>query len=230
MDAKISQHIEEAERIRTSGRWKAIAEEVNAWANQTDDSGNKWFVELLAGLGNQIYGEYSALVSAYNLKEPKDPALIAWRARNLLELSIWASYFASNRDNARRLYEDAGRDVKDLTETFLKWGKATGQSSDWLEPLQREKDDVTRRAAAEGIESLDGKYTQVARAAEECGLKEQYVVYYKLLSKFTHPTAMQILGISDEAKQNLQRDYFFSQGCLFYAAAIKVIEKVLEAR
>src|SRR5258708_29492264 len=60
---------------------------------------------------------------------------VAWRARNLLELSVWSTYSAKNGDNARRVYEDAGRDVRGVYDAFIKWGTATAQAADWLDPL-----------------------------------------------------------------------------------------------
>lgn len=71
------------------------------------------------------------------------------RARNLLELSVWSLYCAKDRTHARRLYEDAGRDVLGIYSAFEKWGTATVLSS---------------RAAADGTTSLDGEAVD-----ERCG-------------------------------------------------------------
>jgi hypothetical protein len=45
-----------------------------------------------------------------------------------------------------------------------------------------------------------------------------------MLSKFAHPTAMQILAPPDEVKAVLQKDCFFSQGCLFFSGAFQALE------
>jgi hypothetical protein len=98
------------------------------------------------------------------------------------------------------------------------------QSSDWLLPLASGKQDLLKRAAAEGIATLDARYMRIEAAVEECGFKDQFKVMSKMLSKFVHPTAMQILGVSDDAKHALQRDWFFGLGCTFFFGAFGVLE------
>jgi hypothetical protein len=117
--------------------------------------------------------------------------VLAWRARNLLELWVWAKYFAKDEESARRLYEDAGRDALDTLVAFEKWTAAS-------EPLKEEKLLFLKRASNEGIASLEGGYKRVAEAATDCALNEYYAFYNKLLSKFAHPTATQILGTPDK--------------------------------
>jgi hypothetical protein len=185
--------------------------------------GNAWQVQLLGALCFQVLSEYRRLQDAH-AAERTDPALLAWRARNLLELSVWSTYFARSRENARRLYEEAGRDAKNVLDVFERWGQGAGQSADWLSPIADGKDDLSRRAASEGIESLDGRYMRVEDAAGECGLKDMFKVMNKILSKFAHPTAMQILGIADVERQSLQRDMFYAQGCCFFLGAFSALE------
>ena len=79
--------------------------------------------------------------------------LLAWRARNLLELSVWSNWCAKSRDNARCVYEDAGRDVGDIFDAFMKWGTETAQPTDWLDPIATAKQDLAKRALLLDIKS-----------------------------------------------------------------------------
>jgi ClpP class serine protease len=142
----------------------------------------------------------------------------------LLEISVWAIYATRTRNNARRLYEDAGRDIRGIYDAFSKWGDRTHQG------------DVYRAAKVElatnakllgGIDSIEGKYKPVAEAADELGLGEYYSVIYKLLSKFAHPTAMLMLGNIDAEKRRLQRGFFYGQGCLQFTTAFSELERTL---
>jgi hypothetical protein len=137
-------------------------------------------------------------------------------------------YCTTNEENARRLYEDAGRDVADILANFHNWGKATAQEASFLYPLANAKDELSERAASEGIETLDGSYKQVHDAARECDYIH-FRVSFKFLSKFAHPTAMQILAPPDTAKTLMQRDCFFSFGCLYFTGAFFALEKCLLA-
>jgi hypothetical protein len=219
MDPAFSRLVNEAADIAASGRWAAVNARIEALAANPGPD-NAWWVSLFVSLCSQNFSEYLSLKRDHQSNAIDTPALLAWRARNLLELSVWSTYCAKSRDNARRVFEDAGRDVRGIYDVFLKWGAATARPSDWIDPLAAAKQDLSDRARLlEGIESLNGSYKQVREAAKECGLGEHFSVSYKILSKFAHPTAMRILAVPADAREALQRDWFFSLGCLFFTGA-----------
>lgn len=229
MDPEFSRLVNEAADIAAYGRWAAVNARIEALAANPGPD-NAWWIHTFASLCSQNFLEYLSLKHAYENKHNDDAALLAWRARNLLELSVWSTYCAKSKDNARRVYEDAGRDVRGIYDAFIKWGAATAQAADWLDPLASAKQDLSERARLlDGIESLDGPYKRVSEAAKECGIGEHFSLIYKMLSKFAHPTAMRILAPPDEATEALQRDYFFSQGCLFFTGAFNALEGQLRA-
>ena len=118
MSPEMKKFIDDAAQVRESGRWAAMNEGIKALAANPGPN-NAWQVQVLGGLCFKVFNEYLRLQDAANSERP-DTSLLAWRARNLLELSVWATYFGKGRDNAFRLYEDAGRDVMDLLEKFEK--------------------------------------------------------------------------------------------------------------
>jgi hypothetical protein len=224
---EFAKFVNDAADVKTSGRWSAMNAKIERLAAKPG-AGNEWHVQLFGSICYQVLSEYHQLERAYSA-ESENASLLAWRARNLLELSVWSKYFVTSRENARRLYEDAGRDILDLVSAFEKWGRATAQSTDWLDPLASGKQDLSQRATADGIETLEGSYKLVADAAKECGMGDHFAVSFKMLSKFAHPTAMQILAATDEEKHALQRDCFFSQGCLFFTGAFVALESETSA-
>jgi hypothetical protein len=217
--------IREADDVKTSGRWAALNQKINQLAD--DQNGHEpWQVQVIAALCFQNFSEYIALKKAYEETE-SDVSLLAWRSRNLFEISIWCSYCAKTKENARVFYEDAGRDVHDTLTAFTKWGRSTSQDSDWIDPLEKAKLDISERAAAEGIESLEGTYTKIENAAQECDIAPHFRLGYKILSKFAHPTAMLIMGQPNQEKERRQKDWFYSQGCLFFVGAFNELEERL---
>lgn len=189
MNAEFAKLANDAAIIATSGRWDTVKARIKFLA-QNPGSGNAWWVQLFGGLCCQTFSEYRALKRTYQKKQNGDEALLAWRARNLLELSVWATYCAKGRENARRL---------------------------------------SQRALSHDIESLEGPYERVSAAAMECGIGEQFTLSYKMLSKFAHPTAMQIVA-PDEAREALQRDVFYDDGCLFFCGTFNALERQLLAQ
>jgi hypothetical protein len=228
MDSEFSKLVDDADSIKTSGRWAAVNEEIKRLA-ENPDTGNSWYVELFCSLCYIVFSEYLLIKNAHTNKQRGDGPLLAWRARNLLELLVWSTYCSKSRDNARRLYEDAGRDALDVFGAFKAWGEKTAQSTDWLDAFTSAGHDLSQRAALVRIETLDGSYKRVADASKECGIADHYALSFKMLSKFAHPTAMQILAPRDEERDTKQRDYFFSQGCLFFTGAFVELEQVVKS-
>jgi hypothetical protein len=220
--------VDHAEQIGVSGRWNAVNVAIERLAKNPGPD-NAWYVQLLAGLCSKVFSEYLLLKAAYANDQGDDASLIAWRARNLLELSVWSVYCTKSRANACRLYEDAGRDVAEIYTTFQKWGKATAQDANFLEPFTNAKQELFERAALEGIETLDGSYKQVRDAAKECGRELHYNAVFKFLSKFAHPTAMQIMAPPDAVRPQVQRACFFRQGCVYFTGAFHALEGCLLA-
>jgi hypothetical protein len=226
MRAEYSRLVDEAAGISTSGRWTAVNECVQRLA-ENPGVDNEWWVSVFGSLYSQIFSEYLSLKRAYEEKHDKT-SLLAWRARNLLELWVWCLYCSKSRENARRLYEDAGRDVLGLYTAFTTWGTATAQDLEWLDRIAGAKQGLSKETISEGIASLDGPLKAVRDAAVEAGIDEHFRAHfrasYRMLSKFAHPTAMRILAVPDEAKEAVQNDAFFSQGCLFFTGAFQALE------
>lgn len=225
MEDDIADFVQQADEIKTSGRWMTLNEKVRCLADNNNGY-DAWQVQVLAALCAQNFSEYLALKKAYE-DSGSEPSLIAWRARNLLEISVWSLYCAQSTENTRVFYEDAGRDVLGVYKAFTDWGKATSQENDWLDPIEGAKQDISARAASEGIESLEGAFKQVREAAASCKIGDHYRVSYKLLSKFAHPTAMVIMSAPDSEKEKLQKDIFYNEGCMSFVNGFGALEGVL---
>ncbi len=225
MAEEFARLIREAADVKTSGRWAALDQKIIQLAD--DQNGHEpWQVQVIAALCFQNFSEYNALKKAYE-ETGSDESLIAWRARNLLEISVWCIYCAKTKENVRIFYKDAGRDVLDTLKAYTEWGRATSQDSDWLDPLEKAKLDISERASAEGIESLKGAYTKIKKVAQECGLEPHFSLGYKHLSKFAHPTAMLIMAQPNQEKERQLKDMFYSQGCMFFVGAFNALEERL---
>jgi hypothetical protein len=225
MDPETSRLVEEAADIRKSGRWTAVNEAIERLAANPGPD-NDWWVQVFGSLCFQIFSEYLALKREYEEERDKT-ALLAWRARNLLELSVWCLYCSKSKANARRFYEDAGRDVHGIFAAFTKWGTETAQDPEWLDLITGAKQKLSQQAISEGITSPDGPFKEVRDAADEVGIGRQFRVSNKWLSKFAHPTAIRILMTPDAAKEAVQNDTFYSQGCLFFTGAFQAVENQL---
>lgn len=95
MDSLFAGFVAEANSIATSGRWEAVNAAVERWAKRTKTEDELWYGQLFSNFSYRVFSEYHALKAAYAATPPKeDVALLAWRARNLLELSVWTTFCA----------------------------------------------------------------------------------------------------------------------------------------
>jgi hypothetical protein len=136
---------------------------------------------------------------------------VAWITRNLLELRIWAEYCGRSAQGADDFICDAVRDIFDLNQ---KVGGLTGET---LAKLEDAKQFVGN---ARGYH----KFRPVADAADEIGLKDFYVKYCKVLSKFVHPTAMSVVARFRGEEENLMRKQFFDLGREIAEDALKGLD------
>jgi len=100
MDTELCQWVEEAKDIGERGRWSAVNDKIKQPCAYPG-VGNNWWVEVFASLCASVFSEYLSLRRA-NEDANSGSSLIAWRARNLLELSMWSIYCSRSKANARR--------------------------------------------------------------------------------------------------------------------------------
>jgi hypothetical protein len=105
--------------------------------------------------------------------------------------------------------------------------ETNAQDVDFISHFASAKQDLAQRAAVEGIEELDASYMQVSAVAKQIGMGDHFRVAFKLLSKWAHPTAMQMFGTVNEDQIRLQRECFFGMGCGHFTGAFTAVESLL---
>lgn len=154
----------------------------------------------------------------------------AWIARNLLELLVWVKYCGVSKENAWRFHEDALRDVKGLAELNKKSCDVMGIENETSAIAAERIKDVAFEKL--GSEDIDSKFLAVADASKGAGvdLGGRFAPFYRYLSKFAHPTAGLVHGITHQPEicQHLQAScttqgvYFAAQSTLAVEAQLRI--------
>lgn len=154
----------------------------------------------------------------------------AWIARNLLELLVWVKYCGVSKENAWRFHEDALRDVKGLAELNKKSCDVMGIENETSAIAAERIKDVAFEKL--GLEDIDSKFLAVADASKGAGvdLGGRFAPFYRFLSKFAHPTAGLVHGITHQPEicQHLQAScttqgvYFAAQSTLAVEAQLRI--------
>lgn len=206
---------EKADEIRTSGKWADLDKKVYS-LTKNHNGHDVEHVQVLSALHDQNLSEYHALKTAWE-SDRKDPSLIAWRARNLLEISVYSLYCAQSKENALRFYKDTERDASELYQKVLKWGENLSIGETWVAELRKSKDNI----------DVKGKYLSTREAAESCNIFDYYDVTYKVLSKFSHPTAISIVPTPDKEADAELSNMFYHLGCMSFVNAFDVLQIVV---
>jgi hypothetical protein len=173
--------------------------------------------EILHRLEYAIADEARTLETAYASGAPI--SMVAWLARNILELLIWIRYCSKSPELAQKFLTDS---IRDTIET-LEVGKKLAPNP---EALAGAKDTLIKTATEDGYQDLDEQFTYVSEAAKEIGAAEAFKIYNKLLSKFAHPTAMLVFSNRKESDEQVKKTFF--EFAMFSAAhGERIVEETL---
>ena len=162
-----------------------------------------------------LYVHLSKAVSRYRdllqrSKRRGELGYVAWLARNLLELSIWAEYCSQPAQNAEEFFRDAVRDLVDLDKNVGGLAPET-------------KRDLEKARKFVGAAKPAHKYKRVDDAAARIDAKG-YAANSKILSKFVHPTAMSVLARLPDEAADMVRKQFVELGRQLAAEAQRRLE------
>jgi hypothetical protein len=181
-----------------------------------------WRESLFLGLVNAIKLNQEGLLR----QTPKASIPeAAWLARNLLELLVWSEYCCKSEQNSYRFYTDVLHDLKDGLNTIEKIanGAAVDTSS-----IQETRKRLEETAARISMDMDRESYKRVSHAAQDLNKGSWFQAYYKLFSKFAHPTAAGILmphyAESQEAHANLLPMFLYPGPNFGQTAIRKVVE------
>jgi hypothetical protein len=148
---------------------------------------------------------------------------VAQAMRNLMELNVWLRYCELSLKDGKRFFDDGYRDMRDMMETLRRLD--TGAHK---EPKQMVEDvlvELKNKATAFAIDDYDAAYLKVNDAAGKIGTQAQHSVYYKVASKFAHPTAMLFLTAKNTDEGML--DALYDVGARVAAHSFSELEKII---
>jgi hypothetical protein len=227
MHPQIEQAIKDARTILVS-RLVPLSEKLGVIHAAT--GADNWYSDSLMHLFSELTMAHSLLELTYNDERQLfilgKPSILAWRARNLLELSIWIYYFCHDRKCARRFYDDQARDMFDMMDGFKKLIAVMPTTEQSLhEVVQASKTRIAELAALQGMSDLDEQYTRVFQAARELQVGEFFASVNKFLSKFAHPTALIVFTFQDETHRAEMCEFFFAFGAIFFTVSFGELEQ-----
>jgi hypothetical protein len=208
--------------IALAPRIPVILSSVLERANKHRHRMPEWRVRQLKRFGEQVSIAGADLERA---RKEKRITIVAWNARNLLELWIWVQFCCVSENNAKRFRDDTERDFYGMMKAFGKLAKlATGiEDPRFTETMEKLKD----LGKTHGIENLADDFKRVSAAADELGHKEFFLLNNKFLSKLAHPTAFVVNSVGSMQSENDVRDMIFVDGAKYAIDSIRRINNLI---
>ncbi|MEQ9345222.1 MAG: DUF5677 domain-containing protein [Thalassospira sp.] len=212
----MQEFVDQAEIIHTDGRWKRLNEAIEGFAVSIPKN-DMWKVDVFPNLSFNLLNEYIHLKDGFHGDDSGSP-IVVWHARNLLEISIWVLFCLTSEENERRFYEDSIVDAYDL---IARAKKLYPQNSSLSKNYESALLNLEHQAASQNIHEIDRKYLSVSKIAKKLNIKENFDFQNKFLSKYVHPSALQIVSPHLYKAVRLQAFHF---GCLNFVNAFPLLE------
>jgi hypothetical protein len=184
----------------------------------------QWREKQIAKLGLILTQSASDLVRAYSEEQL---TTLAWAARNLLEVSIWIDYCNLSEDRAKRLYDDAMRDLYGLSRAVHRIFELKAGTKD--KGLEDKISEFSAFARSMGVDDLADDFKPVSDAARDVGRYEEFRGLNKLLSKFAHPTAW-VVHIADSGAEAGYKSMIFMDGAELALKSIFALRRTIRAQ
>ena len=158
-------------------------------SNLEDD----WYRDVFAGL--ILRTRQIQLILKRTFREGGDIGVLAWAARTLLELKLWACFAATSRDNAMRFSKDMYIDCFTAHRAISKGIDALEQHPFKAEIELMHADTLVSlkpKMEAAGVTEKD-PYLVLRPIARDTGWTAEYEAAIVTLSKYVHATALSVM-------------------------------------
>ena len=108
-----------SESVVNSDRWSLLEEKINDFENDKliTSRQRRVLLELFCALRT----EYDSIIHDYYNNMYVSRSLLAWRARNLLEINTWCRFCCVNIQYSYLLFKCSAQDQLELENQFEKW-------------------------------------------------------------------------------------------------------------
>lgn len=146
----------------------------------------------------------------------------AFSARNLFECYLLIAYIISDPSKAKEYLSQKAYEELEISEGFL--SLTTANTSETSMKLIRDRMDYVKQLMKKH-ELTPSKSWHVSYLAEKTNNKLEYKAFFKLYSKYVHPSSWIVNTNDNEYNNPVFRNIFFLQGQLYAKQIIKLISE-----
>ncbi|MEI6268262.1 MAG: DUF5677 domain-containing protein [Methylococcaceae bacterium] len=199
-----------------------IAEQLDSYSQMVPMHRTNDYVGLVVKrLLHYLSKETNAAVLCFRV----DIHAFAWRVRNVFEGVLLLEHVTKNKNSAEAFIAQKIGDEKTILESLLSLGSSAAENTS---PIRERIDKANAVLRKHGFEKTPPWRTDFL--AISAGLKYEYDAFYKLYSKYVHPSAWTILSDADEYETIQYWEIFLVQVQLHSQHALACAEAFLSTR
>lgn len=147
---------------------------------------------------------------------------IAMSARNLFECYLLTAFIIADPARAKDFISQKAYDELEINEGFLSL-TTTNTFAATIKMIQDRKDNINKLMKNFGL--TPSKHWTVSKLAQQTNNKVEYDAFFKLYSKYVHPSSWIMNSYEHEYDNPVFRNIFLSQGQIFTNRIINLIYK-----
>jgi len=175
-------------------------------------------IVALRGLSNYTSIVFDRLITNPNV--PIEHTAIS--ARNLFECYLLVAYIVDDPSKAKEFISQKAFDELEINESFL--SLTTTNTSETSIKMIQERIDYIKKVM-ESAELTPSKYWNVGHLALLTNNKLEYDAFFKLYSKYIHPSSWIVNSPEHEYDNPVFKNIFFLQGQMYTERIVKLISK-----
>ena len=143
-------------------------------------------------------------------------------ARNLFECYLLIAYIISDPSKGKEFLSQKAFEELEINEGFL--ALKTANTSETSIKLIRNRMDYIKELMKKN-EFTPSRHWTVSYLAQQTNNKVEYEAFFKLYSKYVHPSSWIVNSLNNEYDNQVFRNIFLLQGQLYASRIIKLISK-----
>lgn len=147
---------------------------------------------------------------------------VAISARNLFECFLLTAYVVNDPSRAKTFVSQKAFEELEINEGFLSLTTAN-TSQETIKMIHDRMDYINRLMKNFGL--TPSKHWTVSHLANHTNNKVEYDAFFKLYSKYVHPSSWIVNSYEHEYDNPVFKNIFFSQGQIFTKRIIDIISK-----
>lgn len=159
-----------------------------------------------------------------------DVDIITWISRNLMELFFTLRYMYSSQEQYDEVIGEQLKDLKEIEDLLYPGGLPEQDAPGGVEAFHSDMQRLWEGMEKYGVKRDDLKRPNtVKHYAEGAKLMQEYTLFWRIHSKYVHPTSYLLFGRKNVVYGDDPRRFFLSTAQYFAARNLRDLHKMIEA-